>query len=106
MRGDGLRRAAGHAAVSAVIALLACAATAAPSAAATREYDLVVAEGEVRVTGRPVRALTLNGGIPGPTLRFAEGDLARIRVRNELAEAIPSTGTAFWSRPGWTACRG
>jgi hypothetical protein len=58
----------------------------APAAAATVEYELVVAEREVSVTGRPVRALTLNGGIPGPTLRFTAGDLARIRVRNELAE--------------------
>ena len=79
-------RAAASAAAAAAIALLACAATAAPAAAATVTYDLVVAEREVSVTGRPVRALTLNGGIPGPTLRFAEGDLARIRVRNELSE--------------------
>lgn len=83
--GDGTRRIAAQAA--AVIAtLLACEAPAAPAAAATVEYDLVVAEREVSVTGRPVRALTINGGIPGPTLRFTEGDLARIRVRNELVE--------------------
>ena len=29
-------------------------------------------------------ALTVNGGIPGPTLRFREGDFARIRVTNRL----------------------
>ncbi|MDH4408464.1 MAG: multicopper oxidase domain-containing protein, partial [Verrucomicrobiales bacterium] len=29
---------------------------------------------------RPGLALTVNGGIPGPTLRFREGDFARIRV--------------------------
>lgn len=34
---------------------------------------------------RPVRALAINGGIPGPTLRFREGDVARIRVHNRLA---------------------
>jgi hypothetical protein len=56
------------------------------AAAATMEYDLVVAEREVNVTGRPVRALTVNGGLPGPVLRFSEGDLARIRVRNDLTE--------------------
>ena len=33
---------------------------------------------------RPGLALTVNGGIPGPTLRFREGDLARIRVTNRL----------------------
>jgi FtsP/CotA-like multicopper oxidase with cupredoxin domain len=50
------------------------------------EYDLEVAEqswspGE---GVKNVRALTLNGGIPGPTLRFREGDIARIRVHNRL----------------------
>ncbi|WP_367870612.1 multicopper oxidase domain-containing protein [Luteolibacter sp. Populi] len=50
------------------------------------EYDLEVAEqswspgGEVKA----IRALTINGGIPGPTLRFREGDTARIRVHNRL----------------------
>ena len=34
--------------------------------------------------GEQVRALTINGGIPGPTLRFREGDSARIVVRNGL----------------------
>jgi FtsP/CotA-like multicopper oxidase with cupredoxin domain len=56
------------------------------ASAARVEYELVVAEGEVNVTGRPVSALTLNGGIPGPVLRFSEGDLARISVRNDLGE--------------------
>lgn len=56
------------------------------------EYDLEVAERswspapEIRV----VRALTLNGGIPGPTLRFREGDRARIRVHNRLSDAETS----------------
>lgn len=35
---------------------------------------------------RPVRALAINGGIPGPTLRFREGDVARIRVHNRLGK--------------------
>ncbi len=50
------------------------------------EYDLTVAE-QAWTPGngiKPVRALTLNGGIPGPTLRFRVGDTARIRVHNQL----------------------
>ena len=50
------------------------------------EYDLTVAE-QAWSPGdgiKPARALTLNGGIPGPTLRFREGDTARIRVHNHL----------------------
>jgi CopA family copper-resistance protein len=52
--------------------------------AETVEYDLVIEAREVNVTGKPVQALTVNGGIPGPTLTFREGDRARIRVHNRL----------------------
>lgn len=49
------------------------------------EYDLVVDEQTVNITGKPTRrGLTLNGTIPGPTLRFTEGDVAVIRVHNRL----------------------
>ena len=50
------------------------------------EYDLTVAEQSWSPGDgiKLVRALTLNGGIPGPTLRFREGDTARIRVHNGL----------------------
>ena len=58
--------------------------------AAVVEVDLTVAETRVELAGRPVRALTLNGRLPGPTLRFREGDTARIRVRNALEDASTS----------------
>jgi CopA family copper-resistance protein len=50
------------------------------------EYDLEIAEQTWSPSAdvRPVRALTINGGIPGPTIRFREGDTARIRVHNRL----------------------
>lgn len=56
------------------------------SDAADVEYDLEIAEKRWSPDGelRPVRALTVNGGIPGPTLRFREGDVAKIRVHNSL----------------------
>lgn len=47
-------------------------------------YDLTIAEQHVDITGKPVHAMTINGGIPGPTLRFREGDLAVIHVRNSM----------------------
>jgi len=59
--------------------------------AATVEYDLTVAEGTLSPAGKPVRVLTVNGGIPGPTLRFREGDRAVIRVHNHLANQETST---------------
>lgn len=56
----------------------------APLVAATVEYDLTIAEQEVTLTGQPVRAMTINNTIPGPVLRFTEGDTARIRVHNAM----------------------
>jgi FtsP/CotA-like multicopper oxidase with cupredoxin domain len=52
--------------------------------AETREYDLVVDEGEVEIAGKPRRAMRINGSVPGPTLRFTVGDEAVIRVRNRM----------------------
>ena len=37
-----------------------------------------------------MRGLTINGNIPGPTLRFREGDTARIHVRNALPDESTS----------------
>ena len=52
--------------------------------AATVEYDLTIARQAVNFTGQPVQAMTLNGQLPGPTLRFTEGDHAVIRVHNRM----------------------
>ena len=52
--------------------------------AATVEYELIIARQAVNMTGAPAQGMTINGAIPGPTLRFKEGDLARIRVRNTM----------------------
>ncbi len=49
------------------------------------EFDLTVAETLVNITGRPHPATTINGSMPGPTLRFREGDTVTIRVTNRLA---------------------
>ncbi len=50
------------------------------------EYGLEIAESHWSPDAslRSIRGLTINGGIPGPTLRFREGDVARIRVHNHL----------------------
>ena len=52
--------------------------------AATVEYDLTLARQEMNFTGHPVAAMTINGQLPGPTLRFTEGDHAVIRVHNQM----------------------
>nr|WP_229364585.1 multicopper oxidase domain-containing protein [Fibrella aestuarina] len=48
------------------------------------EYDLVIDEQPINITGKPTKAMTINGNVPGPTLRFMEGDVAVIRVHNKL----------------------
>ncbi|KAA9341110.1 multicopper oxidase domain-containing protein [Larkinella humicola] len=48
------------------------------------EYDLTIDEQTVNITGKPKQAMTINGGIPGPTMQFTEGDVAVIRVHNKL----------------------
>ncbi len=55
------------------------------------EYDLYIEENPVSPAGKVVRGLTINGGIPGPTLKFREGDFARIRVHNRLPRETTST---------------
>ena len=69
-----------------VLFLLLLIASSLPARAALVEYDLEIAEQRWSPDSalRPVRALAINGGIPGPTLRFREGDVARIRVHNQL----------------------
>ena len=52
--------------------------------AETVEYDLTIAEETINITGDQVKAMTINGSIPGPVLRFKEGDLARIHVHNSM----------------------
>jgi FtsP/CotA-like multicopper oxidase with cupredoxin domain len=52
--------------------------------AKTVEYQLTIAEEQVNITGKPVKGMTINGGIPGPTLRFTEGDTAVMHVTNKM----------------------
>ena len=49
-------------------------------------YDLVIDEMSVNITGRQRPALAINGSIPAPTLRFAEGEDVVINVTNKLDE--------------------
>jgi len=48
------------------------------------EFDLTIAETPVNFTGRARLATTINGSIPGPTLRWRMGDTVTLRVTNRL----------------------
>jgi CopA family copper-resistance protein len=50
------------------------------------DFDLTIGETTVNITGRQRRAITLNGSMPGPELRWREGDTVTLRVRNTLDE--------------------
>ena len=52
----------------------------------TVRYDLYIRDTIVNFTGKPKRAIAVNGQIPMPTLTFTEGDTAEIYVHNELNE--------------------
>ncbi len=54
--------------------------------AKTVSYDLNLSEMTVNFSGKERPAMAINGSIPGPTLRFTEGDDALIRVKNDLKE--------------------
>ncbi len=54
--------------------------------AKTVNYDLTLSAITVNYGGKERPAMAINGSIPGPTLRFIEGDDAVIRVKNELKE--------------------
>ena len=50
------------------------------------DFDLSIGAMPVNITGRTARALTVNGSLPAPTLRWREGDRVTLRVRNTLPE--------------------
>ena len=49
-------------------------------------FDLTISETPVNITGSNRQAKTINGGLPGPTLRWREGDKVTLRVKNKLDE--------------------
>ncbi|MBK7362178.1 MAG: copper resistance system multicopper oxidase [Micavibrio sp.] len=50
------------------------------------EYNLTIAREDVNITGNSVKKITVNGTIPGPILRFKEGEDVTIHVTNKLDE--------------------
>ena len=57
-----------------------------PTVPAGSEFDLFIDQTPVNLTGRARTALTVNGSLPGPLLRWREGDTVTLRVKNRLGE--------------------
>ncbi|WP_447789273.1 MULTISPECIES: copper resistance system multicopper oxidase [Pseudomonas] len=58
-----------------------------PNVLAGTDFDLLIGETPVNITGNPRTAMTINGGIPGPLLRWREGDTVTLRVKNKLKDS-------------------
>jgi CopA family copper-resistance protein len=56
------------------------------------EFHLTLDRTVVNVSGEPVLATTINGMLPGPTLKWKEGDTVTIHVTNRL----PVSGSIHW----------
>jgi CopA family copper-resistance protein len=57
-----------------------------PTVLSGTEFDLFIGETPVNITGSARTAMTINGTLPGPILRWREGDTVTLRVRNRLSE--------------------
>lgn len=68
------------------VGLLAAGLVGITAAADAQSYDLVLEERMVNITGRDRPAMLVNGQLPGPVLRFKEGEQATIKVTNKLNE--------------------
>ncbi|MBT9267993.1 copper resistance system multicopper oxidase [Pseudomonas sp. MG-9] len=51
------------------------------------DFELFIGETPVNFTGSPRTAMTINGSLPGPLLRWREGDTVTLRVRNRLKDS-------------------
>jgi FtsP/CotA-like multicopper oxidase with cupredoxin domain len=49
-------------------------------------YNLDISRENVNITGKPVSSITINHSIPGPTLKFKEGEDVTINVTNHMNE--------------------
>lgn len=55
-------------------------------AGTSREFDLAIRRTTIDLAGTSASAVTVNGSVPAPLLRFREGEEAVIRVTNHLEE--------------------
>ena len=62
------------------------AAAAGPAMLSGDQFDLTIGPIPINISGRPRIATAVNGSVPGPILRFREGDAVTINVTNRLDE--------------------
>ena len=57
-----------------------------PTVLSGTDFELTIGETLMNFTGSPRFAVTVNGAVPAPTLRWREGDTVTLRVTNTLRE--------------------
>ena len=57
-----------------------------PNVLSGTDFDLYIGELPVNITGAARTAMAINGSIPGPILRWREGNTVTLRVRNRLQQ--------------------
>ncbi|MCF7202105.1 copper resistance system multicopper oxidase [Pseudomonas oligotrophica] len=57
-----------------------------PTVLSGSQFDLTIDSMEVNFSGKRRTAMAINGSIPGPLLRWREGDSVTLRVRNRLPQ--------------------
>ncbi|MHC8361188.1 copper resistance system multicopper oxidase [Pseudomonas sp. LS2P72] len=57
-----------------------------PNVLTGNEFDLFIGESPVNFTGSARTAMTINGSLPGPLLRWREGETVTLRVKNRLGQ--------------------
>src|SRR3990167_9393117 len=57
-----------------------------PNVLSGSDFELFIGELPVNITCASRTAMAINGSIPGPILRWREGDTVTLRVRNRLKE--------------------
>ncbi len=50
------------------------------------DFSLTIGQTPVNITGQERMAITVNGGLPGPLLRWREGDTVNLQVSNRLRQ--------------------
>ncbi len=61
-----------------------------PQVLSGTEFDLAIGTSPVNFTGRTRPAITVNGSLPAPILRWRQGDTVTLRVSNHLPDAMTS----------------
>ncbi|MDN4571718.1 copper resistance system multicopper oxidase [Pandoraea sp. XJJ-1] len=56
-----------------------------PNVLVGNDFDLSIAEAPINITGRERTATLINGTLPGPVLRWKEGDVVTLRVANRMS---------------------